>query len=770
MMKRSLIAGAAAVGLVLAAFATPATVAASAEVSAAPAVACDGAAEDETAAVALAAACAEDVRVLSATGDGSALFAEPDGSMRLEASAVGPSVSRKHTARTVLRPAGPSGYGWPGTQWVGYCDPAEYAEGCAAAGVQRLVWQFDGIEVLADLEPEDITSAEFFANSAVAWLDDVNCTPSRLDLYDVPRISAGTDWASTAAWTEERRVGGSAFYWPACEQTPGYTGFFDFDATQLAVNAARADRSSVTVGVRAADETCMTCGWTSFKPDVTLIVRFNRTPFAPTDLQVGGSQGSLQACTVERALRTTSPYLSADVRDPDPDNVGPTRATFSIARADAPDVVLWQVSPSSSVDHRYTVSVGSEILEDGGRYVWSVFGTDAGGLVGPAASCTFSVDIEAPAAPVVTPLVGADTVYPENVARGGLGIAGSFHIASTSDDVATYRYSMNSGSQITVPATEHTVITVAPTWHGFNTLTVEALDHAGNRSRKDYEIYAGGADATPTPPAITVAGPTSYTFGDVPTASVTLSEDAVTPYGTVTVKSGSTTVGSAVFDERTELLELDGPALGAGTKTLTFTYRAYPNAPTWSTQRTVTIKPLAFSAPISPSVSGTPRVGRTLTATRGPWTPEPTTVKYQWRLDGRSVSGATQYNWKLPASAKGKTVSVAITGSRTGYTTKTLVSAATTTVKAGVFVAPTPTISGSATVGSTLQVYRGTWTPLPSTVTHQWKIDGRSVEGATRSTFRVPTSARGKRVSVVVTGSLAGYTTKSVSRSTGLIR
>ncbi|MFC4629255.1 hypothetical protein ACFO6V_13490 [Promicromonospora alba] len=771
-MKRSLIAGATAVGLVFAAFATPATVAASAEVSAASAAECDGTAEDETAAAALAAACAEDVRVLSATEDGAALFAEPDGSMRLEASAVDPSISRKHTARTVLRPAGPSGYGWPGTQWVGYCDPAEYAEGCAAAGVQRLVWQFDGIDLLADLEPEDITSAELFANSAVAWLDDVNCTPSRLDLYDIPRISASTDWASTAAWTEERRVGGSAFYWPACEQTPGYTGFFDFDATQLAVNAARADRSSVTVGVRAADETCMTCGWTSFKPDTTLIIRFNRTPLAPTNLQVGGSHGSLQACTVEQTLRTTSPYLSADIRDPDPDNGGPVTATFSIARADAPDVVLWQGSSSSSIDHRYTVSVGSETLEGDGRYVWSVFGTDGGGLVGPAASCTFSVDIERPALPVVTPLVGGEAVYVEGTLRGGVGVPGSFLLTSTSDDVVTYRYGVNTQTRSkVVDASANTVLSVTPTQPGPNYISVEALDAAGNRSNETIFRFDVAFDTSaPTPAAITVTGPTSFTFGDVPTALVTLSEDAVTPYGTVTVTYGSATVGSASFDERTEQLSLDGRALGAGSKTLTFTYRAFPNAPAWSTQRTVTIKPLAFSIASGPSVSGTPRVGRTLTATRGPWTPEPTTVKYQWRLDGRAVSGATAYNWKLPATAKGKTVTVAITGSRTGYATKTVVSPATTAVMAGVFVAPTPTIAGSATVGSTLQVYRGTWTPLPSTVTHQWKIDGRAVAGATRSTFRVPTSARGKRVSVVVTGSLAGYTTKSVSKSTGLIR
>jgi hypothetical protein len=56
-------------------------------------------------------------------------------------------------------------------------------------------------------------------------------------------------------------------------------------------------------------------------------------------------------------------------------------------------------------------------------------------------------------------------------------------------------------------------------------------------------------------------------------------------------------------------------------------------------------------------------------------------------------------------------------------------------------------------------------------VRYQWKVAGKSVKGATGSTFKVPSSAKGKRVSVVVTGSRAGYTTKAVSKSmTTLIR
>lgn len=228
--------------------------------------------------------------------------------------------------------------------------------------------------------------------------------------------------------------------------------------------------------------------------------------------------------------------------------------------------------------------------------------------------------------------------------------------------------------------------------------------------------------------------------------------------------------GEVIAGATSSSLVIPGSALG---KRITVSATGSRTYYTSHTVTSIPAEPVAagvFSAPRSAALSGAAQVGRTLTAVRGTWTPSPTKTTYQWRVDGKAISGATGSTWKLPASAKGKTVSVAITGSKTGYTTKTLLSPATAAVKAGVFVAPTPTIAGSAAVGSTLQVYRGTWTPLPSTVTHQWKIDGRAVAGATRSTFRVPTSARGKRVSVVVTGSLAGYTTKSVSQSTGVIR
>ena len=117
----------------------------------------------------------------------------------------------------------------------------------------------------------------------------------------------------------------------------------------------------------------------------------------------------------------------------------------------------------------------------------------------------------------------------------------------------------------------------------------------------------------------------------------------------------------------------------------------------------------------------------------------------------------------VPASAKGKRLTVTVTGSRTGYTTRSVASRTSSTVAAGTFTAPRPTISGTKRVGSTLTVSRGTWSPAPSSVKYVWKADGVTIATRTSSRFVVPARARGKELTVTVTGARAGYTTKSVT-------
>jgi hypothetical protein len=89
---------------------------------------------------------------------------------------------------------------------------------------------------------------------------------------------------------------------------------------------------------------------------------------------------------------------------------------------------------------------------------------------------------------------------------------------------------------------------------------------------------------------------------------------------------------------------------------------------------------LAYSAAPTPKISGTAKVGKTLTAAAGTWKPTPTTRTYQWYRDGHVIKGATKSTYKLTKSDKGKRITVAVAGSKDGYGTLTKQSAKTSKV------------------------------------------------------------------------------------------
>ncbi|MFF9849676.1 hypothetical protein [Streptomyces litmocidini] len=76
---------------------------------------------------------------------------------------------------------------------------------------------------------------------------------------------------------------------------------------------------------------------------------------------------------------------------------------------------------------------------------------------------------------------------------------------------------------------------------------------------------------------------------------------------------------------------------------------------------------LAPKATTAPYVTGTVRVGRTLTLNRGAWTPAPTSYAYQWYANGRAISGATRTTFTLAKAQRGLRITVRVTALRTGH-------------------------------------------------------------------------------------------------------
>ncbi|MFB7936002.1 hypothetical protein [Streptomyces sp. NPDC056049] len=77
---------------------------------------------------------------------------------------------------------------------------------------------------------------------------------------------------------------------------------------------------------------------------------------------------------------------------------------------------------------------------------------------------------------------------------------------------------------------------------------------------------------------------------------------------------------------------------------------------------------VAPQATKAPYLTGTVRVGRTLTLNRGTWTPAPTSYAYQWYANGRAVSGATKSTFVPGKAQRGQKITVKVTAHRTGHT------------------------------------------------------------------------------------------------------
>lgn len=168
---------------------------------------------------------------------------------------------------------------------------------------------------------------------------------------------------------------------------------------------------------------------------------------------------------------------------------------------------------------------------------------------------------------------------------------------------------------------------------------------------------------------------------------------------------------------------------------------------------------------VAPTITGTVRVGSTLTADPGSWSPAPVTLSYQWYGSGVVITGATLSTYALTTADLGKTITVRAAASKSGYNYTYKTSAATASVATNVLTAPRPVIPASAAVGQTLTVKVGVWTPTVYLRTYQWKRNGISIPGATASSYKVVAADLGAGLSIAVTGRKSGYLTETVTSS-----
>ncbi|WP_157411494.1 MULTISPECIES: hypothetical protein [Actinoplanes] len=159
----------------------------------------------------------------------------------------------------------------------------------------------------------------------------------------------------------------------------------------------------------------------------------------------------------------------------------------------------------------------------------------------------------------------------------------------------------------------------------------------------------------------------------------------------------------------------------------------------------------------APTISGTVRVGATVKAVTGTWTPAATSYTYQWTSNGAAIKGATGAAYAIPAAQRGKRLGVTVTAKRTNRGSSAVASAATT-VAYGIAPAATkkPKITGTVKVGKKVKVSVGAWSPSATSYAYEWRVAGKVV--ARTSTLTLKKAWSGKKLTVTVIARRTGHT------------
>ena len=162
-----------------------------------------------------------------------------------------------------------------------------------------------------------------------------------------------------------------------------------------------------------------------------------------------------------------------------------------------------------------------------------------------------------------------------------------------------------------------------------------------------------------------------------------------------------------------------------------------------------------------PTISGSPYVDETLTATDGTTSPLASAVAYQWNRNGTAIPGATGAEYRLTQADIDASITVTTISSLDGFATTVSTSGAVAATAQG-FANFGVHLLGTAELDSTLTATLETFTPDVD-LDYQWNRNGIKIPYEVRQTYTLGTEDVGAEISVTITGTKAGYATTSVT-------
>ncbi|MEV7694855.1 S8 family serine peptidase [Microbacterium sp. NPDC089189] len=174
--------------------------------------------------------------------------------------------------------------------------------------------------------------------------------------------------------------------------------------------------------------------------------------------------------------------------------------------------------------------------------------------------------------------------------------------------------------------------------------------------------------------------------------------------------------------------------------------------------RTILTVDSGAAAPVNtalPTITGSPRVGATLTATPGEWDPAEVDATYQWLRDGQPIEGATEQTYRVTRDDRGTVLSVRVTA-----TAATGPAASADSAGVAVVVGSSTKVSLNRYLGSTTDAYEARVQVKPAAgpaatgtvevLTGGTRVTGELVDGAV--TVPLPAPSRGVHLVLVTYG------------------
>ncbi|MEV4140656.1 LamG domain-containing protein, partial [Dactylosporangium sp. NPDC049742] len=384
------------------------------------------------------------------------------------------------------------------------------------SGTYRSFFAFD----LTWLPGKQIRGAKFITTMTHSW----SCTATPVSLYRTGDLttSGKQTWSGPALNLFVETKSGNA-HKPStgagCTNDPQPNMYMEFSNQTLVndiINFGQG-RGSYTLGLSARDSdgTDESTGnrWKKFdQASTAMSIEYNTLPDTPaaaalsthTDYTAAG-QPCVTGAT-RPVLRSTTPWLKANISDPDGNNSGQLSASFALQQwnGTAWTAVAGWPKGDTGVPSGTLAEVQVPAGTPTGQMMrWQVQAADGlGGTSGWSPWCEFSLDTTPPG--VVPTATTADGLYlespPNDTMRGSVGRSGRFTFGANGEtDIVDYEYQLDGGAKTYVNATGTggpATVWVTPTHVGEHVLTVRSRDAAGNASPpKDYRFLVDSPSA-----------------------------------------------------------------------------------------------------------------------------------------------------------------------------------------------------------------------------------------------------------------------------------